>query len=192
MPSADGKVYDINGDLTGAHLCEFDLNTGLRIDDNRAGTGYMTQVKRQAACFSKNDPNKMYWMGYYNSGMGFDDYGQWMPLNDKNWKTNGKYDTSLYEVDITTGEANRIDNIDDRYLFAYMWVEGEAEPEIQIMHGDVNCNGSIEIADVTDLIDYILNGNDAINLANADCDQNGQVNISDVTALSDYILNGQW
>ena len=60
------------------------------------------------------------------------------------------------------------------------------------MHGDVNCNGSIEIADVTDLIDYILNGNDAINLANADCDQNGQVNISDVTALSDYILNGQW
>ncbi len=192
MPSADGKVYDINGDLTGAHLCEFDLNTGLRIDDNRAGTGYMTQVKRQAACFSKNDPNKMYWMGYYNSGMGFDDYGQWMPLNDKNWKTNGKYDTSLYEVDITTGEANRIDNIDDRYLFAYMWVDGEAEPEIQIMHGDVNCNGSIEIADVTDLIDYILNGNDAINLANADCDQNGQVNISDVTALSDYILNGQW
>ena len=192
MPSADGKVYDINGDLTGAHLCEFDLNTGLRIDDNRAGTGYMTQVKRQAACFSKNDPNKMYWMGYYNSGMGFNDYGNWMPLNDKQWKTNGKYDTSLYEVDITTGEANRIDNIDDRYLFAYMWVEGEAEPEIQIMHGDVNCNGSIEIADVTDLIDYILNGNDAINLANADCDQNGQVNISDVTALSDYILNGQW
>ncbi len=192
MPSADGKVYDINGDLTGAHLCEFDLNTGLRIDDNRASTGYMTQVKRQAACFSKNDPNKMYWMGYYNSGMGFDEYGQWTPLSDENWKANGKYDTSLYEVDITTGEATRLANVDDRYLFAYMWVEGEAEPEIQILHGDVNSNGSIEIADVTDLIDYILNGNDAINLANADCDQNGQVNISDVTALSDYILNGQW
>ena len=192
MPSADGKVYDINGDLTGAHLCEFDLNTGLRIDDNRAGTGYMTQVKRQAACFSKNDPNKMYWMGYYNSGMGFDDYGQWMPLNDKNWKTNGKYDTSLYEVDITTGEANRIANIQDRYLFAYMWVEGQAEPELAFTRGDVNGNGTIEIADVTELIDHILNGNAAINLVNADCDQDGNVNIADATALTDYILNNRW
>jgi len=195
VPSADGKVYDIDGNPSGAHCCEFDLKTGLLISDNRMSTGYCSQVKRQAACFSKNDPNKMYWMGYYNSGMGFNDYGNWMPLNDKQWKTNGKYDTSLYEVDITTGEATRLANVEDRYLFAFMWVEGEAEPEIepQGMRGDVNGNGTIEIADVTDLIDHILSGGTtSIDLANADCDLNGQVDLADATTLTDYILNNQW
>ncbi len=195
VPADDGKVYDINGDLTGSHLCEFDLTTGLRISDNRAGTGYMTQVKRQAACFSKNDPNKMYWMGYYNCGLGFDDSGNWTPLPDQTWKTNGKYDTSLYEVDITTGEAQRLDNLQDRYMFALMWVEGEAEPEIepQGLRGDVDGNGEINIGDATALIDYLMTQDaNGINLDNADCDQDGSINIGDATTLIDYILNGQW
>jgi len=193
VPAEDGRYYDINGDLTGSHLCEFDLTTGLRLSDNRASTGYLTQARRQAACFSKDDPNKMYWMGYYNSGMGFDDYGQWMPLPDQTWKTNGKFDTSLYEVDLTTGEAHRLANVDDRYLFAYMWVEGEEEPEIQGLRGDVDNDGTIGIADATALIDYILNGDaTAINANNADCDQDSAITIADATALIDYILNGQW
>ena len=154
----DGRYYDINGNLAGAHLYEFDLNTGLVISDTRSNVGYMSQVKRQAACFSKNDPNKMYWMGYYNSGMGYDNYGNWNPLTDREWKTNGKYDTSLYEVDITTGEGHRIANIDDRYLFAYMWVDGEAEPAPAGLRGDVNNDKDVTIADVSALIDYLLTG----------------------------------
>ena len=195
MPADDGRVYDIDNQLTGAHVCEFDLITGLRLSDNRTGTGYMTQVKRQAACFSKDDPNKMYWMGYYNSGMGFDNYGNWTPLPDQYWKTNGKFDTSLYEVDITTGEGHRIANVDDRYLFALMWVDGQAEPDVPatVLRGDANNDGDINIADATTLIDYLLTGADAlINTANADCDLDNDLTINDVTRLIDYLLTTTW
>ena len=39
LPAEDGKVYDINGELSGAHLFEFDLKTGRIIADNRSNTG---------------------------------------------------------------------------------------------------------------------------------------------------------
>ena len=59
--------------------------------------------------------------------------------------------------------------------------------------GDTNCDGYINIADVTELIDYLLSGDASqINQANADTDQNGSVNIADVTELIDYLLNGHW
>jgi formylglycine-generating enzyme required for sulfatase activity len=59
--------------------------------------------------------------------------------------------------------------------------------------GDTNCDGYINIADVTELIDYLLSGvSSQINLTNADTDKNGSVNIADVTELIDYLLNGIW
>jgi hypothetical protein len=136
----------------------------------------------------------MYWMGYFNSGMGFDDYGNWNPLSDLNWIANGKYDTALYEVDITTGEATRLGIIEDRYLFAYMWVDGEEEPEQPAgLRGDVNGNGTVSIEDVTALVDYLLNGNAAgINLDNADYNGDGKTSIDDATGLIDYLLQGEY
>lgn len=191
----DGKYHDINGDLAGSHLYEFDLHSGRIIRDTRSNTGYMSQVRRQAACFSKTDPNKMYWMGYYNSGLGYDNYGNWNPLSDTNWKTNGKYDTSFYIVDITTGEGERIANIDDRYLFCCLWVDGEDNEPVAQMRGDINNDGVVNISDATLLISYVLY-NDAtdINLGNANCDQDaaGEINISDVTALISYVLTNNW
>ena len=59
--------------------------------------------------------------------------------------------------------------------------------------GDVNGDGSVNISDVTALIDYLLSGNaSGVNLSGADCNQDGSVNISDVTALIDYLLSGTW
>ena len=59
--------------------------------------------------------------------------------------------------------------------------------------GDVNGDGSVNISDVTVLIDYLLSGNaSGINLTSADCNQDSSVNISDVTALIDYLLSGIW
>ena len=59
--------------------------------------------------------------------------------------------------------------------------------------GDTNCDGYINIADVTELIDYLLSGDSSqINLTNADTDKNGSVNIADVTELIDYLLEGHW
>ena len=56
--------------------------------------------------------------------------------------------------------------------------------------GDVNCDGYINISDVTTLIDYLLsNDTESISEKNADIRQDGQVNISDVTALIDILLS---
>ena len=59
--------------------------------------------------------------------------------------------------------------------------------------GDVNCDGYVNISDVTDLIDYLLSGNgDSVSKTNADCDKDGNVNIADVTTLIDYLLGAFW
>ena len=61
------------------------------------------------------------------------------------------------------------------------------------LRGDVNGDGSVNISDVTTLIDYLLSGNaSGISLSGADCNQDGSINISDVTALIDYLLSGHW
>jgi hypothetical protein len=67
----------------------------------------------------------MYWNGYYNSGKGYNDWGSWSSLSDKEWRTNGKYDTALYAVDITTGDATRLSKIGNRWTFSCMWVDGD-------------------------------------------------------------------
>lgn len=155
---ADGKHRDINNVLTGAQLCEFDLSTGLmqtvktkRMEDvydeggnvtgqeevevwvnkYQHGTGYMSKYKRQSACFAKSNPNIMYWVGYYNSGKGINNWGSWGELPDRDsatgqtWVDNHKYDTCLYAVDINTGDAERLANIDKRFIFSCLWVDGD-------------------------------------------------------------------
>ena len=57
--------------------------------------------------------------------------------------------------------------------------------------GDVNGDGSVNIADVTALIDLLLGGGTISNPV-ADCNQDSSVNIADVTALIDYLLSGTW
>ena len=139
----NGKLRNSNNELVGAQLCEFDLNSGLLIqnavikhdDENDedyidyewplGATGYSSQYKRQSACFAKSNPYKMYWIGYYNSGKGYNDWGSWSTLSDKEWRTNGKYDTALYEVDVNTGEATRICKVQNRWTFSALWVDGD-------------------------------------------------------------------
>ena len=55
--------------------------------------------------------------------------------------------------------------------------------------GDVNCDGSVDINDVTSLIDYLLGQDiDTFSSVNADTDRDGNVAIADVTRLIDYLL----
>lgn len=122
----DGKIRDVNNNLTGAQLVEFDLQTGLIKENATIGaTGYCSQYRRQAACFSKSNPNKMYWVGYFNSGKGVNEWGSWGSLPDSEWRTNGKFDTALYEVDITTGEATRLTKVTNRWTFSALWFDGD-------------------------------------------------------------------
>ena len=140
---ADGRMRNINGELAGAQLCEFDLETGLMVvnpvqkTDSETGevyteyvspysaTGYCSQYRRQAACFAKSNPDKMYWNGYVNSGKGINDNGSWSTLPDRYWEQNGKFDTALYEIDINTGVATRLAKFDKRWTFSTMWVDGD-------------------------------------------------------------------
>ena len=62
--------------------------------------------------------------------------------------------------------------------------------EPTILRGDVNKDGTVNISDVTALIDILLSGAEAP--AEADCNLDEGVNISDVTALIDYLLSGAW
>ena len=58
-----------------------------------------------------------------------------------------------------------------------------------VLKGDINGDGIVGIADVTDLIDYLLTGNaDGLNLDAADVDGNGNVSIADVSDLIDMLL----
>lgn len=57
-----------------------------------------------------------------------------------------------------------------------------------VIKGDVNNDGEVNIADVTALIDYLLNGTTEINKLAADLDDNGEVGISDATKLIDNLL----
>ena len=185
VEAEDGKIYDIDGNPTGASLYEFDLATGLKVETQLPATGYNSQYMRQSACFSKKDPSKMYWNGYYNSGKGYNEYGNWGPLPDRYWKTNGKYDTSLYEVDINTGETRRLQNITNRFTFSCMWV---VEDDV-VDHRDVNADGVWDIADVNILIDIMLGKDSADNYnGRAHVTDDEQVDIADVNMAIDIML----
>ena len=58
-----------------------------------------------------------------------------------------------------------------------------------VLHGDVDGDGKITIADVTELVDIILRDAQAGEAADVDAD--GQVNIADVTMLIDIILTNE-
>ena len=62
-------------------------------------------------------------------------------------------------------------------------------PSLRQIHlnGDVNCNGEVDINDVTALINTILSGTP---VPNGDVNNNGEVDINDVTLLISMILSG--
>ena len=76
--------------------------------------------------------------------------------------------------------------------------DGKAVPDTcQVMVytkvGDVNCDGYVNITDVTTLIDHLLGTTSTgFKAANADTNKDGQVNIADVTTLIDYLLGADW
>ena len=82
------------------------------------------------------------------------------------------------------------------YMAAPIWklfnsiVESSSLDEVTM--GDVDGDGNVGIADVTALVDYILDHSNVIVADAADVDQDGNIGIADVTVLIDYILNGTW
>ena len=71
-----------------------------------------------------------------------------------------------------------------------MYFSNEAGGESDYKMGDVDKDGEVSIADVTALIDYLLNGDDSvIDLTAANVNEDNSVDISDVTHLIDMLLS---
>ena len=139
----NGKMYNIDNELTGAQLIEIDTKTGLMVRETEMttdpatgiptmkhtypipATGYCSQVHRQAACFANSDPSKLYWIGFYNSGKGINSNGSWSGLDQREWRTNGLYDTALYVMDVNTGECDRVAKIPNRHSYCAIWIDGD-------------------------------------------------------------------
>ncbi|MBR5673908.1 MAG: BspA family leucine-rich repeat surface protein [Muribaculaceae bacterium] len=97
--------------------------------------------------------------------------------------------TSLVGGMGTTYDPNHIDE-DYAHIDGGPSNPGYFTAKYTAQRGDVNGDGSVNIADVTTLIDYLLSGTTPP--ASADCNQDNSVNIADVTTLIDYLLGGQW
>ena len=61
------------------------------------------------------------------------------------------------------------------------------------LRGDVNISSSVNMDDLTDLINYLVTEDATrISLTNADCEQDGKVSMDDLTTLINYLVFGQW
>ena len=93
----------------------------------------------------------------------------------------------------TTYDANHIDK-------AYAHIDGGPSNPGYFsekpagMPGDVNGNGSVNMDDLTALINYLLTDDaTGINMANAaNCDGNDGIGMDDLTALINYLLTSTW
>ena len=78
----------------------------------------------------------------------------------------------------------------DKYtmnLYLYVPGNGMAAYELKALKGDVNCDGDVNVMDITALIDMIMEIA-AVDEFHADVNGDGHVNVSDVTALINIIM----
>ena len=112
------------------------------------------------------------------------DYRLITGITDKNYTVNGLvaggsfyYRVKAYYIDGTVSPWSK-----SRYV-----VLSDSGTDYQT--GDVNCDGMLNIQDVTDLINYLLSEGE-INPASADVNGDTRISIDDVTALINLLLLG--
>lgn len=112
-------------------------------------------------------------------------------VSDGDFWYDDMYDGQPLNLTYENGQAFRVMN--GEYNLTVSLENMTVVIERTYIRGDVDMDKSVNISDVTALIDYLLSGNaDGVSLKAADCDEDSSVNISDVTALIDYLLSGHW
>ena len=100
-----------------------------------------------------------------------------------NWGWYGNYD-GYFDIALLDVRGLQFNSYQD------MVINFVPDPSLTELTGDVNNDGSVNIEDVTSLINYLLSGDSSqIQIANADIDGDGDITISDVTALIGILLN---
>ena len=98
-----------------------------------------------------------------------------------------KHCASLVGGKGTTYDANHVDD-------EYAHIDGGTSnpgyftDKNAVLHGDVNGDLEVSVADVNAVIDIILGGN--VSTPAADVNGDGEINIADVNAIIDIVLNG--
>ncbi len=133
-------------------------------------------------------PNSVTSIGYgaFNSGTGVNDV--YCYIQDPSLITMGEsvfddYSQSYATLHVPMGsvEAYQADPKWNQYFGSIVELS---------FSGDVDGDGKVGIADVSVLIDYLLNGDATyFNLTNADVNGNGKITIGDVSDLIDLLLN---
>jgi hypothetical protein len=105
-------------------------------------------------------------------------------LTETAYNIEGLTPVTTYEVQVQAANNGGVSAWTESNIFTTLEEAG--------LRGDVNLDKQVNIADVTDLINCVLNNNwEGFSYDNADCDPNGTVNISDITALINYLLNNK-
>ncbi len=95
-------------------------------------------------------------------------------------------DSNVYVTNAETTATIALAEVQDMYF------SNEAGGS-EVLRGDVDGNQSVEMDDLSALINYLLTGDDTgINFEGANCDLQGDITMDDLAALINYLLTGTW
>lgn len=83
-------------------------------------------------------------------------------------------------------EAVYVTNVNEGFIYGYI------SPFYKDLKGDVDSNGTVDIADLALLKQYVFKDVVTINRKNSDVNKDEVVDLTDLTLLSLYLLNNRW
>ena len=107
---------------------------------------------------------------------GYDENG----LVHVNWGWYG-YENGYFDIALLNVQQYTYDDWQAMYVDLY--------PNQEVIVGDINSDGLVNVADVTLLISIVLNSNSDYEMSNVDLNNDNVVNVADVTALINIVLN---
>lgn len=152
------------------------------LDINNMPNGRV-QICSFGNCVSKDAPGNYYSAkNFMDGGATQDMQAEWYPTDKATWTAT----LQLATVETTTNAAGittfgKVKALGPKVNI--VWSYGDSAK------GDINGDGTVNVTDVTTLINGIL-GTAQVDTSVGDVDGNGTVNVSDVTALINIILAG--